>query len=84
MIVLDDGWFGKRANDTCSLGDWVADLSKFPHGIKVCIPFYELFVESRQVHVCENVSRWHLVSFFDYIFTFKFALLLVCRVWRRK
>jgi alpha-galactosidase len=32
--VLDDGWFGKRANDTSSLGDWVADLAKFPHGIK--------------------------------------------------
>lgn len=39
LIVLDDGWFGKRANDTCSLGDWVADLSKFPHGIKVYITF---------------------------------------------
>ena len=34
LIVLDDGWFGKRDNDTSSLGDWVADLSKFPHGIK--------------------------------------------------
>lgn len=34
LIVLDDGWFGKRENDTCSLGDWVADLVKFPHGIK--------------------------------------------------
>jgi alpha-galactosidase len=32
--VLDDGWFGKRVNDTCSLGDWFADLSKFPTGIK--------------------------------------------------
>jgi alpha-galactosidase len=34
LLVLDDGWFGKRANDTSSLGDWVADLAKFPHGIK--------------------------------------------------
>jgi len=34
LIVLDDGWFGKRENDTCSLGDWVADMTKFPHGIK--------------------------------------------------
>ncbi|KAJ1430460.1 Melibiase-domain-containing protein [Ochromonadaceae sp. CCMP2298] len=34
LIVLDDGWFGKRENDTCSLGDWVADLAKFPLGIK--------------------------------------------------
>ena len=22
MLVLDDGWFGKRNSDTCSLGDW--------------------------------------------------------------
>ena len=34
LIVLDDGWFGKRENDTSSLGDWVADLGKFPLGIK--------------------------------------------------
>lgn len=35
LIVLDDGWFGRRSDDTRSLGDWVADLTKFPHGIKV-------------------------------------------------
>lgn len=23
LFVLDDGWFGKRDDDTCSLGDWV-------------------------------------------------------------
>ena len=34
LIVLDDGWFGKRNSDTSSLGDWFADLSKFPLGIK--------------------------------------------------
>ena len=22
MFVLDDGWFGKRDNDWCALGDW--------------------------------------------------------------
>ncbi len=34
MIVLDDGWFGKRNDDTSSLGDWVADIEKFPKGMK--------------------------------------------------
>jgi alpha-galactosidase len=34
LIVLDDGWFGKRESDAGSLGDWVADLRKFPQGIK--------------------------------------------------
>lgn len=28
MFVLDDGWFGKRNSDTCSLGDWVDNESK--------------------------------------------------------
>ena len=33
LIVLDDGWFGKRNSDNCSLGDWVADKNKLPNGI---------------------------------------------------
>lgn len=33
MIVLDDGWFGKREDDHSSLGDWVVNLSKFPAGL---------------------------------------------------
>lgn len=33
MFVLDDGWFGKRDRDNCSLGDWYADLRKLPSGI---------------------------------------------------
>ncbi|KZZ84344.1 alpha-galactosidase [Bacillus sp. SJS] len=34
MFVLDDGWFGKRDNDTSSLGDWTEDRSKLPNGLK--------------------------------------------------
>lgn len=34
LIVLDDGWFGKRNNDMCSLGDWMPNASKFPQGIR--------------------------------------------------
>ena len=33
MLVLDDGWFGQRRDDTSSLGDWVPDPSRFPRGI---------------------------------------------------
>lgn len=33
MLVLDDGWFGKRDSDNCSLGDWYADAKKLPNGI---------------------------------------------------
>lgn len=33
LFVLDDGWFGRRDQDNCSLGDWVDDLNKLPEGI---------------------------------------------------
>lgn len=33
LFVLDDGWFGKRDNDDCSLGDWVVDKNKLPNGL---------------------------------------------------
>ncbi|MDQ0230312.1 alpha-galactosidase [Metabacillus malikii] len=34
MLVLDDGWFGKRNDDTSSLGDWDVDLNKLPNGLE--------------------------------------------------
>ncbi|MDX5592901.1 alpha-galactosidase [Pseudovibrio sp. SPO723] len=33
LFVLDDGWFGKRDDDTSSLGDWFVDENKYPHGL---------------------------------------------------
>jgi alpha-galactosidase len=33
LFVLDDGWFGKRDNDNCSLGDWTVDRRKLPGGL---------------------------------------------------
>lgn len=34
LFVLDDGWFGKRNDDTTSLGDWFTDPDKLPGGIE--------------------------------------------------
>lgn len=34
MLVLDDGWFGKRNTDRCSLGDWYVNTEKLPSGLK--------------------------------------------------
>lgn len=34
LLVLDDGWFGQRNSDTCSLGDWVENRTKLPNGLK--------------------------------------------------
>ncbi len=33
LLVLDDGWFGKRNGDNCSLGDWYVNEEKLPGGI---------------------------------------------------
>ena len=33
LFVLDDGWFGRRNTDNCSLGDWVCNAQKLPGGI---------------------------------------------------
>lgn len=33
LFVLDDGWFGRRDDDTTSLGDWVVDERKLPNGL---------------------------------------------------
>ena len=33
MLVLDDGWFEGRQDDTSSLGDWTPDRARFPSGI---------------------------------------------------
>ncbi|MBO4413487.1 MAG: alpha-galactosidase [Clostridia bacterium] len=33
MLVMDDGWFGKRFDDRSSLGDWYVNEAKFPGGL---------------------------------------------------
>ena len=33
LFVLDDGWFGRRNSDNCSLGDWVENREKLPSGL---------------------------------------------------
>ena len=33
MLVLDDGWFGKRNNDNSSLGDWIVNEEKIQGGL---------------------------------------------------
>lgn len=34
LLVMDDGWFKGRNDDTSSLGDWIADEKKLPNGLK--------------------------------------------------
>ena len=65
-FVLDDGWFGRRDDDTTSLGDWTVDLRKWPHGLR---PFAEhvqslgmmfgLWVEPEMVNKDSDLYRAH-------------------------
>jgi alpha-galactosidase len=34
LLVLDDGWFGQRDDDSSSLGDWTVNSRKLPGGLK--------------------------------------------------
>ena len=34
LFVLDDGWFGKRTDDTKGLGDWTVNTKRLPKGLK--------------------------------------------------
>lgn len=34
MLVMDDGWFGERNSDDCSLGDWIVNEKKLEGGLK--------------------------------------------------
>lgn len=33
LFVLDDGWFGQRANDRAGLGDWFVNPKRLPQGL---------------------------------------------------
>ncbi|MCS2155333.1 alpha-galactosidase [Scandinavium goeteborgense] len=37
LLMLDDGWFGERNDDTSSLGDWFVNRQKFPNGLRPLI-----------------------------------------------
>jgi len=37
MLVMDDGWFGKRNDDNSSLGDWFVNEEKLKGGLKYLV-----------------------------------------------
>ena len=67
LIVLDDGWFGVRDKDNCSLGDWTEiNKRKLPNGIKgLCDRIHALgakfglWVEPEMVSPNSNLFRAH-------------------------
>lgn len=66
LFVLDDGWFGKRNNDTSSLGDWFDNKDKLPGGIqglskkiKEMGLMFGIWVEPEMINEDSNLYRTH-------------------------
>ncbi len=65
-FVLDDGWFGRRDDDTTSLGDWTIDRRKWPDGLHPLIAHVQglgmtfgLWVEPEMVNPDSDLYRTH-------------------------
>jgi alpha-galactosidase len=65
-FVLDDGWFGKRDDDTSSLGDWLIDTRKYPDGLKPLIDHvvglgmdFGLWFEPEMINLESELYRAH-------------------------
>ena len=65
-FVLDDGWFGRRDDDTSSLGDWQVDRRKWPQGLTPLIEHvhrrgmaFGLWVEPEMVNPDSELNRAH-------------------------
>ena len=66
LFVMDDGWFKGRNDDTSSLGDWVPDKKKLPHGVKgICDKIrkigldFGIWVEPEMVNENSDLYRAH-------------------------
>ncbi len=66
LFVMDDGWFGERNNDTCSLGDWEVNTKKLPGGVKGLADkivkmglMFGIWVEPEMVNEDSNLYREH-------------------------
>ena len=66
MLVMDDGWFGKRDDDTSSLGDWFEHKTKFPEGLSTLIDKIKAFglkfgiwIEPEMVNPDSDLYRAH-------------------------
>lgn len=66
LLVLDDGWFGKRNDDNCSLGDWYVNTEKLPSGItglakkvNACGVKFGLWFEPEMISKDSDLYRAH-------------------------
>ncbi len=66
LFVLDDGWFGRRDDDTRALGDWVPHAGKLPGGLDPLIRRvretglrFGIWVEPEMVNEDSDLYREH-------------------------
>lgn len=66
MLVLDDGWFGRRTDDKRALGDWFANESRLPGGLSPLIRQindlglkFGLWVEPEMISEDSDLFRAH-------------------------
>lgn len=66
MMVLDDGWFGKRDSDTSGLGDWVVNENKLHGGLDKLIEKingmgmkFGIWFEPESISEDSNLYRTH-------------------------
>ena len=66
LFVLDDGWFGKRDDDTSSLGDWTVHQKKIPSGLRKLVQKinhigldFGIWVEPEMVSPDSDLFRTH-------------------------
>ncbi len=65
-FVLDDGWFGRRDDDTSSLSDWEVDPRKYPDGLGPLIDHvhgagmsFGIWFEPEMINPDSNLHRAH-------------------------
>lgn len=66
LFVMDDGWFGKRNDDTSSLGDWDVNEKKLAGGLKPLVDKikalgldFGIWVEPEMVNADSDLFRTH-------------------------
>ena len=66
MLVMDDGWFGKRNDDRAGLGDWFENRDKFPDGLASFVSKikaegiqFGIWVEPEMVNPDSDLYRAH-------------------------
>jgi len=66
MLVMDDGWFGKRNDDRAGLGDWYENKDKFPNGLAAFVKDVQntgvkfgIWIEPEMVNPDSELFRAH-------------------------